>query len=374
MNISLLLFNYILQLCKIPRIAFKFKKNNLLYTFILNKTAYLNKYDFQFTLSDRLWYLINKYNDILRCSICGKPIIKHLNGVYPSKIPQTCGSSCKAKGMFSKKSNSHHIVCIKKLYQKLEQEEVVPLFSVQEFIEKYRPKQKLIYSKFKWKCKKCGGIFEDKFNLNFFNRHNHVAHARCRTCYPLSKNSGISKAEIEIYNFLKSIYDGEIIQKDRKTLTHNDYRNPFEIDIFLPQLKLGIEYNGLYWHGRRENKPNSNRIADTHILKTEISEQKNIRLIHIWEHEWNSQKEYIKKFLIDIISNRLDYRKYIKNFNGKPALDRSKFNATNIFKQHTILSVSKPELKTITVFRGKRKKTQVKYTVKTCGYLILKEK
>ena len=108
--------------------------------------------------------------------------------------------------------------------------------------------------------------------MNFFNRHNHVAHARCRTCHPLSKNSGISKAEIEIYNFLKSIYDGEIIQKDRKTLTHNDYRNPFEIDIFLPQLKLGIEYNGLYWHGQRENKPNSNRIADTHILKTEISE------------------------------------------------------------------------------------------------------
>lgn len=56
---------------------------------------------------------------------------------------------------------------------------------------------------------------------------------------------------------------------------------PFEIDLYNEDLKLGIEFNGNYWH-RVENKgPNF------HLKKTELATQQGIRLIHIFQYEWD---------------------------------------------------------------------------------------
>jgi hypothetical protein len=53
-----------------------------------------------------------------------------------------------------------------------------------------------------------------------------------------------------------------------------------ELDIYIPELKLAFEYNGVYWHSE-EYHP-----RDSHLNKTLACEALGIRLIHIWSDDW----------------------------------------------------------------------------------------
>ena len=54
---------------------------------------------------------------------------------------------------------------------------------------------------------------------------------------------------MEIYQYLcDRIGKENIILHDRNIL------NGKEIDIFIPKLKIGVEYNGLYWHSEANSK------------------------------------------------------------------------------------------------------------------------
>jgi len=99
----------------------------------------------------------------------------------------------------------------------------------------------------------------------------------CTVCYPIS--SLISTKEKEIFEFIRSIYTKEIIQS---------YRDGMEIDIYLPDLKLGFEFNGLYWHSEEYVDKNY------HLNKTNYFKERGIRIIHIWEDDWDFKKEILK--------------------------------------------------------------------------------
>ncbi|MFW5847784.1 MAG: hypothetical protein ACOCVF_02580 [bacterium] len=118
-------------------------------------------------------------------------------------------------------------------------------------------------------CKK-HGVFYMKF-------HEHLRGRGCPICGNI-----ISKEE----NLIK-----EWIENDLKIKTIKHKINGFEIDIFLPDYNLGIEYNGLYWH--------SNKFKDKnyHLNKTELCEKNNIQLLHIFEDEWINKKEIIKSII-----------------------------------------------------------------------------
>ena len=55
-----------------------------------------------------------------------------------------------------------------------------------------------------------------------------------------------SIVENELVEYVKSIYSGEIKTSDRSLI------NPYELDIYLPEKKIAIEFNGLYWHGEKQ--------------------------------------------------------------------------------------------------------------------------
>lgn len=112
----------------------------------------------------------------------------------------------------------------------------------------------------------------------------------CTKCNPINNNS--SEGERELVNFIKNNYDGNIQEKNRKIIY------PYEIDVFLPDLKLGIEFNGLYWH----SEENNNKEKDYHRIKTNLSNQKNITLIHIYEDSWNFKKEIVKSRLLNLLN------------------------------------------------------------------------
>lgn len=102
----------------------------------------------------------------------------------------------------------------------------------------------------------------------------------------------ISKGELEIKEFVKSLGFNPV-----KYVIGQD-SNRFEIDIFIPELNIGIEYNGLYYHCRNGINHRSKKY---HFDKNSLAYSKGIQLIQIWEDQWKNQKEIIK----DIIAARL---------------------------------------------------------------------
>lgn len=100
-----------------------------------------------------------------------------------------------------------------------------------------------------------------------------------------------SKAEKDIWLFVTSMADA--IHNDRKVL------NGLELDIYIPDKKLAIEFNGSYWH----SYPNKEK--EYHQQKTIACIQKGIRLIHIFEYEWANKEtqEKLKQLIKSSISN-----------------------------------------------------------------------
>lgn len=73
---------------------------------------------------------------------------------------------------------------------------------------------------------------------------------------------------------------------------------PYELDIYIPDKRIAIEFNGSFWHSV-ECKG-----RDYHRNKTEMCEEKGIRLIHIFEHEWVEAPERISAYLYTLISGK----------------------------------------------------------------------
>lgn len=96
---------------------------------------------------------------------------------------------------------------------------------------------------------------------------------------------GKSYSEKELVDFVKSIYSDEIVENTKRIIP------PKELDIYIPKMKLAIEYNGLYWHD--ENHVDRNY----HLTKTNMCNEKGIDLIHVFEDDWLERKEIVKSMI-----------------------------------------------------------------------------
>lgn len=156
------------------------------------------------------------------------------------------------------------------------------------FISKYIEPKHLIVQKtqiennelyYYLECSEC----HNQFKWSIYDRIQGLKqYPYCDKC----SNNGKSYEEEEVYNFVKSIYNGPIIRNDRKQLDGK------EIDIWLPEKKFGIEYNGLYWHAGERYR---------HREKWEIAQKKEIDLMQIWSSEWEQKRPILES----IIKNRL---------------------------------------------------------------------
>jgi len=140
------------------------------------------------------------------------------------------------------------------------------------------------------KCELCGQYSEIETGL-FKNRKN-TNSVVCTLCNP--PNSSKSGQEDNVYQFILSKYDGEILRNKRKYLD-----NEYELDFYFPEFNLGIEFNGIWWHNEI-NKPN-----DYHKKKYEICKKKNIKLIQIWESDWIYKTEIVKNLIMKSLDRNM---------------------------------------------------------------------
>ena len=137
------------------------------------------------------------------------------------------------------------------------------------------------------------GTFYQSFDAHFAGKEG------CRKC----DEAGTSKREKEFIEFIMDVYDGRIITNDRKVL------NGKELDIYLPEINVAIEFNGIYWHQEKFSGKKK------HSEKYWACHDQGIRLLTVWEDDWNNKKEIVKKHVQHVMGINNQRRIYARNTN-----------------------------------------------------------
>lgn len=205
--------------------------------------------------------VINVYQSEEIKKKCRETFIKHYgesNGTFGI-------SELREKAWITRKKNIYKRI-IEKYKGKIE-----PAFTVEEYNG--------VGKRYKWKCLKCGNVFESVYDDGYIK-------SRCFNCYPRI-NTYVSSYEKEIAEFITS-YGFEIDTSNRTLIF------PLELDIVIPDKKLAIEFNGIYWHSTEIHKD-----PNYHLNKTLLCKEKGYRLIHIWEFDWtNPDRQIIVKNIL----------------------------------------------------------------------------
>ena len=134
-----------------------------------------------------------------------------------------------------------------------------------------------------------------------------------------SDNHTSSINELEVLDFVKCVLGNTPVETTTRKII-----SPYELDIYIPEKKLAIEYNGVYYHC------DDVLDKDYHITKTILCEKLGIRLIHIFENEWRDHKDVCKS-LIKSALGLYDKRVYARDCELKlvSSTDATEFLETN---------------------------------------------
>jgi hypothetical protein len=118
-------------------------------------------------------------------------------------------------------------------------------------------------------------ICGEEFSVGRISKDTHL---RCPKCHIIKS----SEQQREILNWIINS-NIEAIESDRNII------KPYELDIFLPEKNIAIEFNGLYWHSDKSSIQNQ----FYHRNKLDLCKEKNIRLINIYEDDFRDKKDII---------------------------------------------------------------------------------
>ena len=166
-------------------------------------------------------------------------------------------------------------------------------------------------NKHKLYCPKCDQSFMIDSDDHFYYRNIHKQEI-CTNCNPIQKSYSVG--EKELLDYVSSIYSGTIVENDRSVI------NPYELDIYLPDLHLAIEYNGLYWHSD-EQKPNN-----YHRMKSDLCKEKGVHLIHVFEDDWVNKQSIIKSVISNFVNNSVNRRIYARKCEVRAISDKTLIN------------------------------------------------
>lgn len=124
-----------------------------------------------------------------------------------------------------------------------------------------------------WVCEKGHESFTAVCIRNYYGN-------QCKQC----SESGVSRAELEL---------SETVSRwGLKVRQHHRQIDPaYEYDITVPEQRIAVEFNGLYWHSERVKG------ADYHLRKTFAANKAGWQLIHVWEDDWLYRRPVVEKML-----------------------------------------------------------------------------
>ena len=163
-------------------------------------------------------------------------------------------------------------------------------------------------------CKKHGEFYQ-------LAQNHLLGHNGCKYC----NTNWVSEKEKEIKQYVHKLFQYKTINNYRKTFGTERH----ELDIYIPELKLGIEYNGIYWHS------NHHKSKDYHYHKKQLFESLGIRVIMIWENQTEeSWKEEIKNYIKQVSSKEIIEKPGLYNYDKISKLDLNQnMNIKHIFPE-----------------------------------------
>lgn len=158
---------------------------------------------------------------------------------------------------------------------------VIPLFSEDDWFGAHYSGRGPV-PHYNVKCKVCNTTYDTYFHSSSI-----------RVCPKCKEGSWHSARESQFKSWLESL--GVTVQQSVRTLIKSPQGHPMELDLYLPDYHVAIEFNGYYFHSIQEHP------KDYHVYKTEECLKRGISLFHFWEFDKDS---FIKKVLFSIINNK----------------------------------------------------------------------
>jgi len=155
---------------------------------------------------------------------------------------------------------------------RLKAKKLESLFTKEEYVNGLK-------SKLKYRCTKCNNIIETTIIT--------PEHIWCGC------DKQRSQYEDQISDWLTSL--GITIELNKPFYYEGTKRLQYEVDIYLPDYNIGIDFHGLYWHS------DIFKNRSYHKQKYIYFKNKNINLMQIFENEWVLKEDIVKS----IISNKL---------------------------------------------------------------------
>lgn len=96
--------------------------------------------------------------------------------------------------------------------------------------------------------------------------------------------------ESDFCNMIQNVYSGEVVPNTRKVLS-----NGKEIDVWLPELKIGFEFDGVFWHNDQHLDD------DYHYEKKILALNQGINLVHIFSNFWETKQHVVRQTVKKIL-------------------------------------------------------------------------
>jgi hypothetical protein len=141
-------------------------------------------------------------------------------------------------------------------------------------------------------CHACGNEF--KISKSFLYHKVRVGSV-CPFCNPRKFNYD-SNLQTEIADFVESV-STSLVARDNRTEIW-----PQELDVYVPDLHVAFEVDGMYWHSTEYKSPSY------HLDKTLLCEERGVTLYHIFECEWLSKRPIVEsriKSILGVYDRRL---------------------------------------------------------------------
>jgi len=298
-------------------------KNNLIY----------------YSISQALYNYVYDITELPKCKTCGKEIFS-FGGNKKWKYQDFCSNKCLSNNpeIMLKKAESHKKLNRSFKQQLIDKEKNIInsnheiynksylKLSINDILKEqkydYRNLRSIIINKHPIIIKSLFHYYNyDKYSFNeaIYLLLNDKSRPKCLICskdlkykaggYPQYCNkhknhASSSKLEKEIYEYIKNDLKIKNIIRNTKLII-----SPKEIDIYLSDYKIGIEFDGIWYHSE---------LAGTekkyHLMKTDMCESKGIQLFHIFENEWIYKQDIVKSILrakLGKLDNKVYARKCI---------------------------------------------------------------
>lgn len=144
------------------------------------------------------------------------------------------------------------------------------------------------------KCPICGEYSSHKINSVLIFSRLEFRRSRAPLCTSCVGRNLSSCKEQEVADYIYTFYGGECIRNSRNIIS------PLELDLYYPEKRIAIEFNGDYWHSSEFKD------KDYHYNKFSLCREQNILLVSIFESFWRDSNDSIKNYLSDLFQNKVN--------------------------------------------------------------------